>query len=142
MGYQYEMWSTDGGATWSEAGPGPFTSPNSPLSMKADISGNSYAVWNPIPNYNGRASSEFTDFWNGGRTPLVISRFNAKPTLRKPKWIECEPDAGYCYTAMHADEEGLLLAYCAGQRSLGDTKCLQRLRIVRIKQEDLDLLEG
>lgn len=141
MGYQYEMWSTDGGETWSEARPGPFTSPNSPLSMKRDTKGMTYAVWNPTPYYNGRAYSQFSDFWSGGRTPLVISKFNHKHAPAQAKWLECEPDAGYCYTAMHADEHGLLLAYCAGQRSLGDGNTLQRLRMVRINQEDLDALK-
>ena len=54
MGYQYEMWSTDEGETWSEARPGPFTSPNGPL-RKRDIEEHLCNL-ESIPNYNGRRS--------------------------------------------------------------------------------------
>lgn len=138
LGRQYEMYSTDGGANWSEAVPSRFTSPNSPLSLKYDKNGKLFAIWNPIPEYIGRP--RWPDYWNGGRTPLVIAARRPDGSWSDPHVLEGEPDAGYCYIAIHADEKGFLLGYCAGQRSLGDENTLQRLRISRVEQKDLDAI--
>lgn len=140
LGRQYEMFSADGGKNWSDPVPSRFTSPNSPLSMKRDKNGKVFAIWNPIPEYIGRPRPDSKRFWNGGRTPLVIAAQRPDGSWSEPHVIEGEPDAGYCYTAIHPDREGFLLAYCAGQLSLGDTSTLQRIRITRILQEDLDRL--
>ncbi|MGT2950202.1 hypothetical protein BU202_02365 [Streptococcus cuniculi] len=42
------------GETWSQVEPSIFTSPNSPLSIQKNRNHILYAIWNPIPEYNGR----------------------------------------------------------------------------------------
>ncbi len=131
MCYQYEMFSFDCGESWTAPQPSRFTSPCSPLSMKR-IPGTSrlLAVWNPIPEYNGREAVS-TAAWTGGRTPLVaaISEDDGR-TWGKLNIIEDEPDHGYCYTAIHFKDNHVLLAYCAGGPE--DGSCLTRLRIKKI----------
>ncbi len=135
LGAQYEAWSEDQGEHWSVAKPSRFTGPCSPLSMKYLHDGHIYAVWNPIPEYLSRPRA---GIWTAGRTPLVISRYDAK----KEQWLDlgavaAAQDAGYCYIAMESDEEGILLAFCSGRESLGDPNCLCRSSAIRIRWEDL-----
>lgn len=139
LGCHYEMFSIDAGATWSEAVPSRFTAPCSPLSIKKDIKGRFFAIWNPIPEYVGRPS--IPNCWNGGRTPLVIARTDGKGNFSRPYVLEAEEDAGYCYTAMLPTEDGFLLSYCAGQKSLGDANALVRLRVSSISMEELDRID-
>ena len=134
-GCQYEMFSTDNGEHWMACQPSRFTSPNSPLSMKRDTDGTIYAVWNPIPNYNGRfAEGEVVVH---GRYPLVIaaSRDNGK-TFSHPTAFEWDEGRGYCYCAMCFTEDALLLAYCAGENK-DDGRCLNRTWIRRIEKREL-----
>ncbi|MBT7069627.1 MAG: exo-alpha-sialidase, partial [Anaerolineae bacterium] len=58
LGVQYEMYSLDSGESWTPAEPSRFSSPQSPLSVKR-VPGSQklVAVWNPIPNYNGRSET-------------------------------------------------------------------------------------
>lgn len=129
LGRQFEMFSMDCGNTWSPCRPSRFTSPNSPLSMKRCKEHTIYAIWNPIPEYNGRNANE--DGFTGGRTPYVISASrDGGRTFSEPVAFEEDPDSGYCYCAMHFTEKALFLAYCAG--SIEDGGCLNRLRIRRI----------
>lgn len=137
MCYQYEMFSFDRGETWTTPQPSRFTSPCSPLSMKrVPADGNLVAVWNPVPNYNGR--TQFSGkIWNGGRTPLVIAvSKDDGNTWGEYKVIENEPDYGYCYTAIHFLDDSLLLAYCAGGPK--DGNCLAKLRIRKIMLKELE----
>ena len=136
LGRQYEMYSLDNGNTWTGAEPSRFTAPNSPLSMKRDRNGDIWAVWNPIPEYNGRGKAEV---FTGGRTPYVIavSRDNGK-TFTEGTAFEWEEDHGYCYCAMHFLDDALLLGYNAGGPE--DGSCLARTRIRRIGREQLEIL--
>lgn len=131
-GRQYETFSTDGGASWSEPSPSPFTSAQSPLCTKRLSDGRIVAVWNPTPIYNGR--SETVDgVWTGARTPLAlaVSTDDAK-SFSEPELIETDERSGYCYTAIHETENGdILLAYCAG--GVADGSTLNRLRIRKIR---------
>lgn len=137
--FQYEMFSFDRGESWTAPQPSRFTSPCSPLSMKR-IPGTSrlLAVWNPVPDYNGRRQL-YTAAWNGGRTPLAaaVSRDDGR-TWSDLKILESEPDCGYCYTAIHFGRDFLLLGYCAGGPD--DGICLARLRIRRIPLCELNAL--
>ena len=135
LGRQYEMFSMDGGESWTACQPSRFTSPNSPLSMKRDANGAIYAVWNPIPNYNGRFSEEEAAVH--GRYPLAIavSRDNGR-TFSHPAAFEWDEGRGYCYCAMCFTEDALLLAYCAG-KNREDTHCLNRTWIRRIERAEL-----
>ena len=87
-----------------------------------------YAVWNPIPNYNGRALSKAG--W--GRTPLCLaSSADEGKTWTAPRVIEGEEDHGYCYPALFfTDDDGLLLSYCSGGDA--DRICLARTTIRKI----------
>lgn len=135
IGRQYEMFSHDGGDTWTASQPSRFTSPLSPLCMKRGWDENIYAIWNPVPVYNGREIDK--EFFTGGRTPLVIavSKDNGQ-TFTEPVAFEEEPDRGYCYCALHFTETSLLLAYCAGGKE--DGNCLGRTVIRRIEKKQLE----
>lgn len=138
LGRQYEMYSMDNGNTWTGAQPSRFTAPNSPLSMKRDQKTKDiYAVWNPVPEYNGRKKT--TEIFTGGRTPLVlaVSHDNGK-TFGEEIPFETEEDHGYCYCAMYFTESALLLGYCAGGPE--DGNCLSSLRIRRIPRKELSRL--
>ena len=132
LGRQYEMFSLDHGATWTSAEPSRFTAPDSPVSMRRDPqSGSLIAVWNPIPNYNGR-DERLHGAWLGGRTPLVLAESRDDGvTFDQPRILEEEDDRGFCYTALHFVDSDLFLAYCAGGTE--DGGCLNRLRIRRIE---------
>ncbi len=134
---QYEMFSVDGGENWTVCQPSRFTSPCSPLSMKRDIDGKLYAVWNPIPEYNGRRRPGHV--FTGGRTPMVIasSADNGK-TFSAPTAFETDEASGYCYCAMYFTKDALLLAYCAGSEA--DGSCLVRTRIRRVERRELEAI--
>lgn len=126
---QYEFFSMDGGDTWMAAQASRFTSPPSPMKIKRNPqTGDLYAVWNPIPNYNGRELTRVG--W--GRTPLVwsVSRDDGR-TWSDQQVIEGNPEHGYCYPAMFFTEDNaMLVAYCAGGPE--DGACLHRLSIQKI----------
>ena len=134
LGRQYEMFSLDGGDSWTAAQPSRFTSPNSPLCMKRGNDGRLYAVWNPIPEYNGRKK---VDYFTGGRTPLVIaSSGDDGRTFSEPVAFEWDEESGYCYCASYFTEDALLLAYCAGGRQ--ERSCLVKTRIRRVEKAELE----
>jgi hypothetical protein len=130
LGRQYEMFSSDGGERWSTPAPSRFTSPNSPLSMKALPGSNRLlAIWNPAPLYETRPLQRP----GGDRTPLAIAtgqepagKWSAARILEGP----AEPTAGYCYTAIHFTSDAVLLAYCAGGEA--DKSRLAKIRIRKI----------
>lgn len=128
LGMQYEMYSHDRGEHWSTPQPSPFMSPLSPLSMKRLPDGRLMAIFNPIPNYPGRVINE--GGWFGGRTPLVYAlSADETETWSEPVVIEDDPDAGYCYTAIHfTADDHMLLAYSAGDRRDKSTLVRQRIR--------------
>lgn len=139
LGRQYEMFSLDGGDTWTACQPSRFTSPNSPLCMKRAEDGKLYVIWNPIPEYNGREKIE--GVFTGGRTPLVMAvSENDGKTFTEPVAFEWDEDRGYCYCAMCFTRDALLLAYCAGGKAEGS--CLVKTRIRRIERAQLAQLEG
>ncbi len=139
---QYEFFSYDSGLHWTEAQPSRFTSPASPMKIsRHPDTGDLYAVWNPVPNYNGRytifpAEKGSANAWassnGGGRTPLVWAVSNDEgETWSEPKLIEGDPGVGYCYPAVFfTKDQGMLVAYCAGGPTDGD--CLARLTIKKI----------
>ena len=135
LGRQYEMFSVDNGNTWTAPQPSRFTSPNSPLSMKRDPSGAVWAVWNPIPEYNGREKK--TEIFTGGRTPyaIAVSTDNGR-TFTEGVAFEGEEDHGYCYCAIHFLKDGMLLGYQAGGPK--DGSCLARARIRRIGRGEME----
>lgn len=97
--------------------------------------GDLLAIWNPIPNYNGRVQSA-GDMRHAGRNPLVmaISKDDGN-TWGEYMIIEDETDHGYCYTAIHFMDDSILLGYCAGGPE--DKNCLAKLRIKKIMLDGL-----
>ena len=139
LGRQYEMFSFDRGDSWTTVEPSGFTSPCSPMSVKAiPGTGRFLAVWNPIPDYNTRFAPSATR-WSAARTPLVMSvSRDGGGTWVQPKVMEDSPDHGYCYTAIGFVDDGVLLGYCAGGGE--DGGCLNRLRIRKITLREIEEL--
>lgn len=128
LGRQYQCYSLDAMAHFTPPEPSVFTSPWSPMSVYYDREeGNMYAVYNPIPDYNGRDSK-------ASRTPLVLR----KSSDDGKNWgnlhvIEDDPNRGYCYTAMFKTRDNhLLCGYCRGH-VVEDNDRLNRLGIMKIE---------
>ncbi|MFP4443444.1 MAG: sialidase family protein [Spirochaetia bacterium] len=133
IGRQYESFSFDSGRSWTAPSPSFFTGPCSPLSVKRIPHLNLLAaVWNPVPNYNGRNIIPGT----AGRTPLVISLSSDDgKTWAAPRAVEDDETRGFCYTAIHPLDEYLLISYCAGGPE--DRFCLSRTRVRKILYNDI-----
>lgn len=110
-----------------------FTSPCSPMQIKC-IDGVEYAIYNPIPSYNGRVVVEGT----AGRTPFVLRKStDGGKTFGQLNVIEDDPMRGYCYPAITSTVDGaLLLAYCRGSADDGNMLC--RLGIARIETDSVE----
>jgi len=133
-GYQYESYSRDGMVSFTQPQPSVFTSPTSPLEIAADpVTGDLYAVYNPDPNSNGKATSKAG--W--GRTPLVVRRSRDEGrTWGELNVIEHDEDRGFCYPSMFFTADGALLcAYCRGGSE--DQACLARLGIMKISLDEI-----
>ena len=126
---QYEYFSVDGGLNWTLPQPSRFTSPTSPMLIKRDpYSGDLVAVWNPIPNYNGK----YTSRAGWGRTPIVyaVSKDDGL-TWGEQVIIEGKDENGYCYPAIFFTEDRcMLVSYCSGGPE--DGICLARTSIMKI----------
>ena len=130
-GFQFESISSDGGKSWSVPVQSRFTSPESPmLIMRNPFSGIYYALWNPIPNYNGRYPAD-APWITAGRTPFVMAQSENGRDFSEYTVIEDDPDRGFCYPAMvFLNEKEMLISYCAGGKD--DGNCLTRTRIRKI----------
>ena len=130
VGYQYESRSFDNLMTFTPPEPSIFTSPDSPMQVVRYDANTLYAIYNPVPNYNGRERTEW------GRTPLAIrkSTDNGR-TFGDLSYIE-EGDRGFCYPAVFFTKDGsMLCAYCRGGRE--DACCLFRLGIAKIELDSI-----
>lgn len=133
VGCQYQSISATGINGFEKAEPSDFTAPNSPMQIK-ELDGVMYAVYNPIPRYNGVFEHEGT--W--GRTPIVIR----KSTDGGKSWgalntIAGDRERGYCYPAIFkTDDNHLLIGMCMGNATDGNTLC--RLGVFRL---DIDTIE-
>jgi hypothetical protein len=132
-GCQYEAYSFDNGDTWTQPVPSRFTGPTSPLTMKRiPADGRLVAVWNPVPNYNGR----FLDNIGAGRNPLVLAiSANNGHTWSEPIVLEDAEERGFCYPAIAFTPDAILLSYCAGGPDDGD--CLSRTVVRKIPLKEL-----
>lgn len=134
MGYQYESYSYDNLKTFTPPAPSVFTSPRSPMEMEYGPDGALYAIYNPIPTYNGRATSRAS---HGGRNPLIIRKsIDDGKTWGDCYIIEADEDRGFCYPAMFFTNDGcILVAYCRGGTE--DGFCLTRLGMGKISLKDI-----
>lgn len=128
--YQYETVSIDRGAHWFTPQPSRFSSPASPLLIKQNpYSHKYYAIWNPTPEYPGRART--TQSWIGGRTPLVIAESEDGVGFSPMQILEDDPCRGFCYPGLYfTDAKTALLSYCSGGDDVGG--CLNRTTLARI----------
>lgn len=135
VGRQYELYSEDGGDTWTAPQPSVFASPASPLSIKRiTATGDLLAVWN---DHSQQLSTEYTTptaiekSW--GRTPLAcaISKDDGAHWEHR-KLLEDDPVRGFCYTAIYPVEDAVLLAYCCGggeQSGVLQDLCIRRVTL-------------
>lgn len=131
-GCQYESESAGDINCFSKPRPSCFTSPVSPMQMKK-IDGTVYAVYNPIPNYNGRIREPGTS----GRTPFVIRKStDGGHNFGELNVIEDDVTRGYCYPALFKTKDDcMLIAYCRGDLKDGNTLC--RLGINRVELSEI-----
>lgn len=134
-GRQYESFSEGNIDRMTFPRPSEFTSPDSPMQIKA-FGGVMYAAYNPVPRYNG--SREKEPKGTSGRTPFVLR----KSTDGGKTWgvlniVEDDPTRGYCYPALFETKDGhILVGYCRGDGEDGDMLC--RLGIAKIKTETVE----
>ena len=130
--YQYQSFSVDGLHSFTSPEPSIFTSPDSPMQIVRYDADTLYAIYNPVPNYNGKAKTK----WGWGRTPIVIrkSTDNGK-TFGELNTIE-EGERGFCYPGVFFTADGsMLCAYCRGGEE--DGACLFRLGIAKFALEEI-----
>ncbi len=125
---QYESFSADNLESFSPAQPSRFYSPASPLSIRQNpFTGEYFAVWNPVPDYNGRKRHD----WSWGRTPLVYARSADGRNFSAPVILEDDETRGFCYPALFFPDRGtMLLSYCCGGiEEGGPLTCLKIIRL-------------
>ena len=132
--YQFMSKTDESFKSFTPAEPSEFTSASSPMEIAKGPDGTLYAVYNPIPGFNGKYRATGCH----GRTPLVIR----KSTDDGKSWgelniIEGDPECGYCYAAMFfTEDESLLMAY--GRGGHGESSCLAHMGIVKVKLNEID----
>ena len=133
LGRQYETVSTKGICDFFEPRPSEFTSPDSPMQLK-QFDGVTYAIYNPIPKYDGHIEQKGSWF----RTPFVLRKsIDGGNSWGVLNIIEDESTRGYCYPAIFkTNDNALLLGYCRGSGEDGTTLC--RLGIAKIEIASID----
>lgn len=132
-GYQYESYSLDNLNTFTPPQPSIFTSPDSPMEIARLDENTLFAVYNPIPIYNGRRKSR----WTAGRTPLVLRKSTDNGKTFSDLFVLEDGDRGFCYPAMFfTKDHSMLCAYCRGDKE--DGGCLSRLGIVKVALEEFE----
>lgn len=108
-GTQYVSYSKDGGMTWTGLQPGNIKSPLSPASIgRIPSTGDLILFWNNNykPVGDGNRRSPFN---------VAISRDEGR-TWEKIKEVESNPDGWYCYTAIHFENDYVVIGHCSGDR--------------------------
>jgi hypothetical protein len=123
QGCQMRSYSEDKGVTWSPVEPTSILSPVSPATIeRLEDTGELLIVWNNHDNIAPRLQKK--------RTPLTTALSTDDGlTWDRFKTLEDNPRGWYCYTAMERVGDHILLAYCAGDTTVGG---LNRTKIVRI----------
>ena len=132
LGFQYECFSEDFGMTWTLPEPNLFfSSACSPLLVK-DCGENTVAIFNPVPEHVLRE-----DYEPWGRTPYVmaVSKDKGKTfTKENLYYIEDDLNNGYCYPAIYAGKDYMLLAY---YHSNNTGICLNSTKIIKINYDEI-----
>jgi hypothetical protein len=108
-GTQYICTSNDDGMSWSPLKSSNIKSPLSPASIeRIPATGDLLMLWNN--NYKPLSDGD-------RRTPfnMAISRDDGK-SWEKTKQVENDPNGWYCYTAIHFEDDYVVLGHCAGDR--------------------------
>ena len=133
LGFQYECFSEDNGETFTLPEPNLFfSSACSPMLVK-DCGENTVAIFNPVPEHILR---DETEPW--GRTPYVmaVSKDNGKTfTKENLYYIEDDLNNGYCYPAIYAGEDFMLVAY---YHSNNTDICLNSTKIIKIDYSEIN----
>ncbi len=133
LGCQYVSYSTEGINGFKTVEPSDFTSPNSPMQIK-EFDGIMYAVYNPVPRYNGIFEHEGT--W--GRTPMVIRKStDGGKTWGTLNVLADDITRGYGYPAVFkTDDNCMLIGTCMGDARDGNTLC--RLGIFKVGIDSIE----
>jgi sialidase-1 len=108
VGKIWHSYSSDRGATWSDAKPWTVTSPESPATIKRLEDGRLILFWNPVFREG--------ESHGGARTPLVAAVSNDDgATWSEPKRLEHEEGGSFAYLSATRDGERLLLTYWVGK---------------------------
>jgi len=128
QGCQYESRSRDDGETWSAPQPMQLRSPASPASIKRmPGSPNLLAVFN---DFSGQFPFVLPASTYRGRTPLVASlSADGGTTWRTGKLLESNPEANYCYTAIHFAGGAVLLSYMDFREGAGSAQRIRRIEL-------------
>jgi hypothetical protein len=130
--YQYQSFSVDNLGSFTSPEPSIFTSPDSPMQIVRYDHDTLYAIYNPIPNYNGRKKSA----WGWGRTPIVIQKSSDNGKSFGEINIIEDGERGFCYPGVFFTEDGsMLCAYCRGGEE--DGMCLCRLGIAKFALSEI-----
>lgn len=128
LGCQVFARSEDDGEHWSKVEKSNFISPLSPMTMKRDpFDSRIWTLWN---DRSGRWNLPAPVAAVRGRTPLVLGRGENLDHL-ETMLLEQDPACGYCYCALHFEQNYVLLAYCCGGK---DCHLLQKSKIVRLER--------
>ena len=111
LGRQWQMFSKDGGHTWSDFGPSNIIGPCSPATIKRLKNGDLLLVWN---DHEGREhlGREGPKWCRGRRAPLdiAISRDEGRTWIKR-KAIETNQKGFYCYCSVIELDDSLLVGY-------------------------------
>lgn len=107
-GKQQVSFSKDKGLKWSNIKANDIYSPLSPSSIEKDPES---GIWVMVWNNNDNTNEDL----QGRRTPLTLAiSKNEGNTWEIITNLECDTKGWYCYTAIHFDNENILLSYCSG----------------------------
>jgi hypothetical protein len=126
-GSQFVSYSTDAGATWSDAKPSALISPKAPASMKRlPQTGELLLVWND--------HRSLPKVLTENRTPLVaMTSPDDGTTWDTPVVLEDNPAGWYCYTAIEPVDDAVLIGYAA--KDVAADRPIE-VRIVRVPLRD------
>lgn len=128
-GEQYRAFSRDGGESWGGLEPMGVPSPRSPASIER-IPGNGHLLmaWNDHSKLPVAQRTRRTPF------SIAVSKDDGQTWL-PARHLARDPEGWYCYTAIHFEDDAVLLGHCAGDAEVG---LLNRTHVTRLPFAWLD----